>query len=198
MKRVHTIIVGTAGTLALVAATALAAAPEARFGPGGVSGGAGCGYAPMGMMHGGGPGAYGGMWGGAMRGDGVGFRSSQDLGDLKSQIAITAQQEPAWSAFAAKASEQASLMQSTREQHWQGAGADTTPQARMAQHIGLMAQQLAGMQAMNGAMTDLYAVLTPEQRSTADRLFGHTGPGGYGPGGYGPGGYGPGMMGRGR
>jgi hypothetical protein len=51
-----------------------------------------------------------------------------------------------------------------------------------------MTQHLAGMQAINGAMTDLYAVLTPEQRSTADRLFSHTGPGGYGPG----------MMGRGR
>src|SRR5664279_3592034 len=183
MKRVHTIIAGTAGTLALVAATEFAAAPEVGFGPCGSPGGAGRGYGPMAMMQGGGPGGHGGMWGG-----GRGFMSAQNLDALKSQLAITAQQEPAWSAFAAKAAEQASLMQSTREQHWQGAGADTTPQARMAQHIGLMAQHLAGMQAMNGAMTDLYAVLTPEQRSTADRLFSHMGSGGYGPG----------MMGRGR
>jgi len=187
MKRVHKIIAGTAGTLALVA-VAFAAAPESGFGPCGGPGGAGPGYGPMGMMNGGGPGAGGGMWGGGTRGAGMGFMSAQRLDAVKSQLAITAQQEPAWSAFAAKAAEQATLMQSTREQHWQDAGADTTAQGRMAQHIGLMAQQLASMQAMNGAMTDLYAVLTPAQRGTADRLFSHTGPGGYGPG----------MMGRGR
>ena len=187
MKRVHKIIAGTAGTLALVAA-AFAAAPESGFGPCGGAGGAGPGYGPMGMMNGGGPGARGGMWGGGMRGAVIGFMSAQNLDAVKSQLAITAQQEPAWSAFAAKAAEQASLMQSTREQRWQGAGAGTTPQARMEQNIGLMGQHLASMQAMKGAMTDLYAVLTPEQRSTADRLFSHTGPGGYGPD----------MMGRGR
>ena len=187
MKRVHKIVAGTAGTLALVAA-AFAAAPESGFGSCGGPGGAGPGYGPMGMMNGGGPGARGGMWGGGTRGAGIGFMSAQNLDAVKSQLAITAQQEPAWSAFAAKAAEQASLMQSTREQRWQGAGAGTTPQARMEQNIGLMGQHLASMQAMKGAMTDLYAVLTPEQRSTADRLFSHTGPGGYGPG----------MMGRGR
>ena len=187
MKRVHKIIAGTAGTLALVAA-AFAAAPESGFGPCGGPGGAGPGYGPMGMMNGGGPGARGGMWGGGTRGAGFGFMSAQNLDAVKSQLAITAQQEPAWSAFAGKAAEQASLMQSTREQRWQGAGSGTTPQARMEQNIGLMGQHLASMQAMKGAMTDLYAVLTPEQRSTADRLFSHTGPGGYGPG----------MMGRAR
>ena len=176
MKRVHKIIAGTTGTLALVAA-AWAASPESDFGPCGGPSGAGPGYGPMGMMNGGG-----------MRGAGFGFMSAQNLDAVKSQLAITAQQEPAWSAFAAKAAEQASLMQSTREQRWKGAGPDTTPQARMAQHIGLMGQHLASMQAMKGAMTDLYAVLTPEQRSTADRLFSHTGTGGYGPG----------MMGRAR
>ena len=165
MKRVHTIIAGTAGTLALVAAAAFAAAPESGFGPCGGPGAAGPGYGPMGMMNGGGPGTHGGMWGGGRGGAGMGFMSAQNLDAVKSQLAITAQQEPAWSAFATKAAEQASLMQSTREQHWQGAGADTTAQARMAQHIGLMAQHLASMQAINGALTDLYAVLTPEQRS---------------------------------
>lgn len=181
MKRVHKIIVGTAGTLALVAA-AFAAAPESGFGPCGGPGGPGPGYGPMGMMNGAGPGARGGMWGGGMRGAGIGFMSAQNLEAVKSQLAITGQQEPAWSAFAAKAAEQASLMQATREQRWQGDGPDTTAPARMAEHIGLMGQHLASMQAMNGAMTELYAVLTPEQRSTADRLLRHAGPGGYGPG----------------
>jgi hypothetical protein len=36
------------------------------------------------------------------------------------------------------------------------------------------------MQAMSTALTDLYAVLTPQQRITADRLMGHRGPGGQG------------------
>ncbi|MDH4061836.1 MAG: Spy/CpxP family protein refolding chaperone [Aquincola sp.] len=178
MKRVHTIIAGAAGTLVLVAATAFAAAPEGTFGPCGGPGGGGAGYGPMGMMHGGfGPGARGGMWGG-----GMGFMSEQNLAAFKTQLAITVQQEPAWTAFATKAAEQASLMQAAREQHWKDAGADTTPPARMAQHLGLMSQHLAGMQAVSTAMSELYAVLTPEQRGTADRLFGQMGPGAHGRG----------------
>ena len=43
-----------------------------------------------------------------------------------------------------------------------------------------MTQHLAGMQAVNAALKDLYAVRTPEQRSIADRSFGHMGPRGFG------------------
>lgn len=185
MKRVHNILAGAAGTLALVAVTAFAAAPGGTPAPGGAPCGA-AGFGPMGMMYGGGgPGAYGpmgsgghgGMWAG-----GPGFMSEQNLASLKTQLAITPGQETAWKAFSAKVSEQASLMQSAHEQHGNSAGTETTPQARMALHIGLMTQHLAGMQAVSGAMQDLYAVLTPEQRSTADQALGHMGSRGYGPG----------------
>lgn len=189
MKRTYKIIAAAAGTLALVAATAFAAAPDGTFGPCVGAGAGGAGYGPMGMMYGGmgpggyghmGPSAHGGMWGG-----GFGFMSEQGLASLKTELAITPAQESAWKAFATQAAEQSRLMQTTREEHWKSAGADTTPQARMTQHIASMAQHLAGMQAMNSALTDLYAALTPEQRSTADQLFSGPGPRGYG--------HGPGM-----
>jgi len=184
MKRVNKIIAGAAGALALVAATAFAAAPDGTFGPCGASGAAG--YGPMGMMYGGtgpsshgamGPGARGGMWGG-----GFGFMSEQRLANLKTELKITTQQEPAWKAFAAKVAEQASQMQAMRAQRGQAPGTDATAPANMASHIGWMTQRLAGMQAMNTSLTDLYAVLTPEQRSVADQSFGPMGPHGYGPG----------------
>ena len=184
MKRVNKIIAGAAGALALVAVTAFAAAPDGTFGPCGGPGAAG--YGPMGMMYGGtgpsghgamGPGARGGMWGG-----GFGFMSEQRLANLKTELKITTQQEPAWKAFAAKVAEQASLMQAMHAQRGQAPGTDTTAPANMASHIGWMTQRLAGMQAMNTSLTDLYAVLTPQQRSVADQSFGPMGPHGYGPG----------------
>jgi Spy/CpxP family protein refolding chaperone len=50
----------------------------------------------------------------------------------------------------------------------------------MSLRVGAMTQRLAGMQAMSTALTDLYAVLTPKQRTTADRLMGHRVLGGQG------------------
>jgi Spy/CpxP family protein refolding chaperone len=50
----------------------------------------------------------------------------------------------------------------------------------MASRLGWMTQHLASMQAMNSALTDLYAVLTPEQRGVADRLMDAMGPRGHG------------------
>ena len=184
MKGVHKIIAGAAGALTLVAATAFAAAPDGTFGPCGGSGAAG--YGPMGMMYGGmGPGGHGsvatggrgGMWGG-----GFGFMSEQHLANLKTELKITAQQEPAWKAFAVKVAEQASQMQAMHAQRGQAPSADATAPANMASHLGWMTQRLAGMQAMNSALTDLYAVLTPEQRSVADQSFGPMGSGAHGHG----------------
>jgi Spy/CpxP family protein refolding chaperone len=71
MKRVHKIVAGAAGALAIVAATAYAAAPDGGYGPYGNCYGAGpggAGWGHMGMMYGAGPGGYGMgpgmMWGG--------------------------------------------------------------------------------------------------------------------------------------
>lgn len=179
MKRIHKIIAATTGALALVAVTAVTAAPYGAFGggPGYMGGG------HMGMMYGGmGAGMGPGMGHGGMSGGGIGMMSEQGLVQLKTQLAITAQQEPAWQAFTAKAAEQWKLMQTTHEQHWQAANAATSAPAQMSLRIGYMTQHLAGMQAMNTALTDLYAVLTPEQRTLADQVLGHMGPRGQGRG----------------
>lgn len=168
MKRIHKILVGTAGALTLAVVTAVAAAPDGPVGPFYGRGGMGFGMGGPGMMHGymggGQPGAY----------------SAQYLDQMKAKLIITAQQEPAWQAFAAKAAEQVALMQAMHAQHFQAPNADTSAPDRMNQHIGLMTQRLAGMQAMNVALTDLYAVLTPQQRNTADLLFGSMGSRGRG------------------
>ncbi|MFZ2650548.1 MAG: Spy/CpxP family protein refolding chaperone [Burkholderiaceae bacterium] len=178
MKRIHKILAGTAGALTLAAVTAVAAAPYGAFGACDEMGPGAAGAARMGMMQGGmGPGAYG-----AMRGGGPGLMSAQRLDQLKTELALTSEQEAAWQAFSAKATEQASLMQATHEQHWKAAGADTTAPARMTMHTGSMTQHLAGMQAMGSALSDLYAVLTPQQRSTVDQYFGPRGQRGFGRG----------------
>jgi hypothetical protein len=67
-------------------------------------------------------------------------------------------------------------------QRWQAAASDTTVPARMASNTAWMTQRLAGMQAVTTALSDLYAVLTPEQRTVADQSFGAVGPRGYGRG----------------
>jgi len=59
---------------------------------------------------------------------------------------------------------------------------DTPAPDRMAQRLGVMTQHLAGMQAVNTTFKDLYAVLTPQQRSVADEQFGFMGPRGFGRG----------------
>ena len=82
---------------------------------------------------------------------------------------ITAQQEPAWQAFAAKASERAKAMQALHTQHQQTTDAKAAAPDRMAQHIADMQQHLTDMQTMQAALKDLYAVLTPEQRAIADQ-----------------------------
>ena len=107
--------------------------------------------------------------------------SEASLAQLKTDLAITAAQEAAWQAFAGKAAEQAAQMQTLREQH-RAAGAPTTAPEQMSLRIGHMTQRLAGMQAMNTALTDLYAVLTPEQRKLADQSMGRMGGRGQGHG----------------
>lgn len=169
MKRIQKILVGTAGALALAAVTVVAAAPDGPAGPFyGMGGGMGFGMGGPGMMH------------GAMFGGQSGANSAQYLDQMKTRLTITKEQEPAWQAFSTKALEQGALMQAMHAQRFQEANADTSAPDRMNQHIGLMTQGLAGMQAMNAATADLYKVLTPQQRNTADLMFGNMGQRGRG------------------
>jgi len=173
MKRFQKLIVAVAGAAALTLVTAVSAGP---YGPAGYCDGtgAGPGFGRMGMQQGG----WGPGMGPGMGGMGFGYGAAANLDQLKIQLAITAEQESAWQAFAKQASEQSKQMQAMHAEHWQAT--DLTAPAMMSLRIGAMTQRLAGMQAMNMALTDLYAVLTPQQRATADRLMGHGGPGGQG------------------
>ena len=112
-------------------------------------------YAALATAHPGGPGyGQGGYCGG-----GPGFAggnpvaaSEGRLASLKAELKITASQEAAWDAFVATSRERAKEKQARRE----------------------------AMFASAAALKDLYAVLTPEQKATADALLAH-GPG-AGPG----------------
>jgi hypothetical protein len=169
MKRVQTIIAATTGVLALTLATAISAAP---YGAGAGCDGTGPGPGALRMgMH------QGGM-GHGMGGMGAGNVATANLDQLKAQLAITAEQETAWQAFAKQASEQSKQMQAIHVEHRQAT--DLTAPAMMSLRVGAMTQRLAGLQAMSTALTDLYSVLTPQQRTTADRLMGHRGAGGQG------------------
>jgi protein CpxP len=106
----------------------------------------------MGMQHG----AHGAM----RHGQGM----EEHLTTLKSDLKLTAKQEPAWQAFEQTVRNQ----KATHEQGHGPAQAGTDP---MESHIAFMEQRLAGMKAVSKARQDLYKVLTPEQKTTADSFF---------------------------
>jgi len=154
--------------VAVVAGLATALVAVAQQGPG---------FGP-GMMGRGGPGMIGGGGPGMMMGAGRGpmFASNdadigkfqQDrLGQLKSQLGITAEQQPAWDAFAAKAAEQAKTMQALRKDVTAG----TAPE-RMKQQQQAMGERQKAMGTMSESFTKLYEVLTPKQREVFDRSYG--------------------------
>ncbi len=155
MQRSTKFIAATVATLAIAAVSAAYAFP----GPG-----MGSGFGPMGRGHGGfGPGAH-------ATGTDLSAFADQRIGELKTELKITAAQEPAWQAFTGKAKQQAQAMQATRTK-MQDAGGQAPD--RMAQRSEFMKQRMAGMDSMAAAMKDLYAVLTPEQKVVADQRFGH-------------------------
>ena len=83
------------------------------------------------------------------------------LDSLKTELKLTAKQEPAWQAFA-------KVVRTQMAAHGAGHGMATGPDAMQA-HIAFMEQRLAGMKAIQKARTDLYQVLTPEQKAVFDR-----------------------------
>ena len=131
--------------------------------------GFGHGFGP-GMMGHGGPGMMMGGGRGPMfaRNDADVSKFQQErLAQLKSQLGITAEQQPAWDAFAAKAGEQAKAMQALRKD----AAAGTAPE-RMKQGQQAMAERQKAMGSMSESLTKLYEALTPTQRDVLDRSFG--------------------------
>ena len=159
MKSTRKIIVG----LVAVASLGIGAAVYAvdSFGPG-----YGAGMGPMGGMRAaqGMPGAKGGNFDPAAMIDGR-------LAYLKSALKITTAQESYWQVFSTAFKQQGDAMQAMHTAAFQNAAA-TAPD-RMAQHVTLMQQQLANMETMSNALKDLYAVLSTDQKTVADQLFGN-------------------------
>lgn len=133
-------------------------------------------------MHGGmrggmGPGAHGGM-GAGMQGAGQPADAAAHLATAKTDLKITATQEPAWQAFEAVVRQQAETRQALR----------TAMQARMqdpaaaasidhaAQREAMMKLRDSDQAARDTARQALYAVLSPEQKALADQRLG-AGPG---------------------
>ncbi|MBV2234057.1 MAG: Spy/CpxP family protein refolding chaperone [Sterolibacterium sp.] len=95
------------------------------------------------------------------------------LDQLKTDLKITADQETAWQTFASKARQQAEDMQAHyNKMRAQDSTATTrTAPERMAQGVEFMKLRLASMETMAQATKDLYAVLTPEQKTVAEQHF---------------------------
>jgi hypothetical protein len=184
-SRVRKGLIGIAAVSALAVAGTVAA-----------YGGPGMGYGGPGMMGYGGPGpgaGYGGPGGGpgAMMGYGgpgmMGFgghgprfaHSEADLekfqqerlAQFKARLNITAVQQPAWDAYAAKVSAQHKAMQAIHLERDKAPIAATTPE-RMKQQQQFISEQQKSMASMTEAVTKLYDVLTPQQREVFDRSSG--------------------------
>ena len=207
MKRITKIAValGAALTLGLGAAAVSAQPYGYGMGPGMMGGygpgyGAGPGYGPgygmgPGMMGGYGPG-YGrgpGWMGGYGPGYGMGPQamfggyygnSDESLAAMKAQLGITAKQDAAWQAFAKNAKKQSENRQAWFAKMQQARSAGSAPEF-LAQQTEIMKQREAELEANAAAVKNLYAALTPEQKTIADQLFGGYCPGyaaGYGRG----------------
>jgi len=173
MKAASRILVAVA--IAAAVGSAFAAGPGWRGGPGPAAGygpgsencammggpGAGAGYGPM----------MGGM-GGRMGGGGMMNPAAAEsrLDGVKGALKLTAEQGSAWNAYASVVKAQAETRAKFREQI-----AATDPAARAELQSKHFATNAEAAREIGAARDGLYAVLTPEQKATADRLIG--GPG---------------------
>jgi len=106
------------------------------------------------------------------RGPGAqGPRVEQRLADLKGKLNITGGQESQWQAFQQRITESATQM---RGQFAKPPAAATAPD-RLAERAERMKQHAASMEGVAGALKDLYAVLTADQRSVIDQHYARMG-----------------------
>ena len=97
-------------------------------------------------------------------------RVEQRLARFKTELKLTAAQEPLWQAFADKSKAEAGKgMQAMRDSM-----KDDKPLSapeRMAQMQSSMKDRVAAMESVNESFNRLYAGLTPEQKAAADKHF---------------------------
>lgn len=208
MKRPTKIVIAVSTALSFgLAAAAVSAHPFGYGGGwggghmGGYGAGAGYGMGP-GMMGGAGPGygmgpgmmgSYGTDYGMGPQGMFNAYRGTAEarFAGLKSELGITAKQETAWQAFVKSVKQRDESRESWFAKMREARAAGSLPEL-LAQQDEIFKQQQAERQATTSALKELYAALTPDQKTIADQRFGGFGPGygaGYGRGyGGGPGG----------
>lgn len=170
MRNTTKIALAVGAALSLGLAAAELTAHPADMGRGNEGQGHGMGY----RMHGFGPGH--GMGYGAFPG-----AAAERLQDLKSELGITEQQAPAWQAFVDSVKQREESRQALFAKMRESRSAGSVPEM-LAQRDEFFKQQQAERQAGTAALKDLYAALSPEQKTVADRVFGGFGPHYGGPG----------------
>lgn len=102
-------------------------------------------------------------------------RAERNLDMLKGPLKLTKEQEPLWQAYAEKMRAEAGK----GRQAFQAQAADEKLSApeRMAKMQTLMEERLVAMKGVHESFGRLYAVLTPEQKATADQYVARMGQG---------------------
>jgi len=96
---------------------------------------------------------------------------------LKADLKITSAQESAWNAYAGQIRQRAGEMQALHNQMRERASGNTRPSApeRVERQAQFAKQQGEYLERLAGLTKDLYAVLTPEQKTLADQRLGRGG-----------------------
>jgi Spy/CpxP family protein refolding chaperone len=96
------------------------------------------------------------------------------LARLKSDLKITAAQEPAWDAYAQQIKQHAGEMQALHNTMRDSAAGNTRPSApeRVERQAQFAKKQQEHLERLAVLTKDLYATLTPEQKKLADQRLG--------------------------
>jgi len=113
---------------------------------------------------------------------GAGYGHSHDpvaaadkrLTRLKADLKITSAQEPAWNAYAEQVKQHAGEMQALHNQMRERASGNTrqSAQERVERQAQFARQQGEYLKKLAGLTKELYATLTPEQKTLADQRLG--------------------------
>jgi Spy/CpxP family protein refolding chaperone len=108
-------------------------------------------------------------------------RVEKRLAHFKSELKLTAQQEPLWLAFADKSKAEAAKGTQAMRDRMKDDKPVSAPE-RMARLQDIMKQRAASMESISESFNRLYAALTPEQKAAADKHFSNAGRHPNGPG----------------
>jgi hypothetical protein len=97
--------------------------------------------------------------------------SDQRIATLKTQLVITPEQQATWDTYAAALKKNVTGMQAMRQTMKSGMSAKT-PVERLDAHVVAMETRLAGMKEVKPALSNLYTVLSDEQKKKADKTVG--------------------------